>query len=148
MPIDLPSLLDVGHLATFLGGTAVGAAGKYLADRFTDQRHKSEQEATEREKFLHVKTLMPKLLQEMQDDLQKQEDLHIREFVVLPARTFTFNHDRPRFEYFQTDHPSAVNQVSILVGEGYVEELNDNQFPIYRLREDFVQRLKSDTHLA
>ena len=144
MPIDLSALLDMSHAVTFLGGTAVGAAGKYLADRFTDQRHKSEEETDARKKFLHIKGLMPQLLQEMKEDLRRQEDLHIREFVVLPARSLTFNHDRLRFQYFETDHPSAVNQVSILVGEGYVEKLNDNQFPIYRLKESVVRRIKSD----
>jgi hypothetical protein len=48
MPFDL---LDAKLAATFLGGAAVGAAGKYLADKFTDQRHKMEEEQSERRKF-------------------------------------------------------------------------------------------------
>jgi hypothetical protein len=143
MPLDLASLFDITHALTFLGGTAVGAAGKYMADRFTDQRHKKEAETEARKLFAQLKISMPDLLEAIQNDLIGDET-HIREFVVLPFEEARFNHDRPRFEYFETTHPKILNQVSILLSEGYIEQMSNNSCPIYRLKETFVTRLKNN----
>ena len=144
MPFDLTSLLDPSHLASFLGGTAVGAAGKYIADRFTDQRHKQETEAAERKRFAKVRDAMPELIREMNRDLKKNSDLVLRELVVLPNSGVTFTHDRPRLQYFETAHPHALNQVSLLVGAGYAEKVTEGHVAIFRLTEEFVSRLQDD----
>jgi hypothetical protein len=142
MPLDLTTLF-VTHAITFLGGTAVGAAGKYMADRFTDQRHKKEAETAERERFARLEKSMPDLLKAIHNNLNGDEN-HIREFVVLPFEQARFNHDRPRLEYFETEFPNILNQVSFLLNEGYIEQLSNNSCPIYRLKESFVNRLKNN----
>ena len=144
MPFDPSSLLDVTHAATFLGGTAVGAAGKYIADRFTDQRHKKEAKAGERQRFSSLKKVMPGLLGEMKEDLVKNENLHLREFVILPNPGLTFIHDTPRMQFFESNHPSARNQATTLLSEGFIEMVKEGQFPIYRLKEAFVFQLTND----
>jgi hypothetical protein len=144
MTFDPSSLFDVTHAATFLGGTAVGAAGKYIADLFTDQRHKKEARAAERQGFLKVQKAMPGLLAEMKEDLFRNQSLHLREFIILPSPNITFNHDTPRMQFYESKHPSARNQVVTLLSEGYVEIVKEGQCPIYRLKEPFVLLLTND----
>lgn len=96
---------------TFLAGTGVGAAGTYLADRFTDQRRKGEAKREADAGFLRIAKLMPKLLCEFLEDLRAENLL--REFVVLRSERLQFMHDKPRIEIYETKHPQAKNQVGI-----------------------------------
>lgn len=141
MPFDPASLLDVSHLVTFLGGTVVGAAGTYIADRFTDRRRRQEAESEAEDRFLALERKMPGLFAEIRSDLAGKPELAIREFVVLPNERVTFNHDRPRFEYYESEHEAVSNFVALLVESGFVEIVRSTSTPIYRLREPFVARL-------
>jgi hypothetical protein len=145
MQFDPSSIFDMTHAATFLGGTFVGAAGKYVADRFTDQRHRKEARATESKRLAQLKKIMPKLLAEMRADLIKNRARHVREFVVLSNPGVTFNHAQSRFEYFETVHQNVRNYVSTLLAEKYIEVVKDGQCPIYRFTEAFVSQLENDT---
>jgi hypothetical protein len=77
---------------------------------------------------------MPDLFAELRQDLAEKPDLAIREFVVLPNERVTFNHDRPRFQYYQSKHVAIANFVALLVEAGFVEIVRSTSIPIYRLR--------------
>jgi hypothetical protein len=140
---DPPSLLDVSHLVVFLGGTAVGAAGKYLADRFTDQRREQEAARKERRRFKELQTLMPDLFREMAKDLRNDADGLTREFVLLSSRVTAFDgRGKPRFAYFETEHPQQRSQIDLLRTEGYLEDATIQDIPIFRMSEHFVRLLK------
>lgn len=143
MAFDASSLLDASHLVAFLGGTGVGAAGTYLADRLTDQRRKQEASKEDKARFLALRKQMPAFLDEVSKDLQANPELSIREFVVLPNERITFNHDRPRFQYYEVKCPGVVNHISLLVEGGYIEVVRATGTPIYRLRESLVAKLRS-----
>jgi hypothetical protein len=142
MPFDPQSLLDVSHLTAFLGGTAVGAAGTYLADRFTDRRRAKEAEDAAGAQFRRVLRQMPDLISELQKDLRGNSHLLLREFVILPNERINFNHGQPRINIYESKHPAAKNQVGVLVQEGLVEVVRSSDTPIYRLTEAFAERLQ------
>jgi hypothetical protein len=142
MPFDPTTLLDASHLASFLGGAAVGAAGTYMADRFTDRRRENEGRNAAAEKFERVSKHMVELLAELRKDLHENAPLVVRELVVLPSERITFNHDKPRIEVYETRHPAAKNQVGLLVSEGYLEVIRSSGTPIYGLTERFVESLE------
>ncbi|RYF49430.1 MAG: hypothetical protein EOO38_07920 [Cytophagaceae bacterium] len=142
MAFDLASLLDVTHLVTFLGGASIGAAGTYMADRFTDQRRNSESQAKNRSRFENLNQLMPEFFAEIRSDLKTQPEIAIREFVILPSSSVTFNHGQPRFQYYESQHPALKNYVSLLAESGYVDVVRSNGTPIYRLCEHFVALLQ------
>jgi hypothetical protein len=142
VPFDPASLLDASHLAVFLGGAAVGAAGTYLADRFTDQRRKSEAESVDKARFKKLQIQMPEFFAELRTDLAANPNLAIREFVVLPDERVVFNHDHPRFAYYESKYAVAKNFAAMLVEAGYVEVVFSSDTPIFRLREVFVSRLQ------
>jgi hypothetical protein len=142
MAFDPSSLLDFSHLAVFLGGTAVGAAGTYMADRFTDQRRKREVESEGHDRFVNLESQMSAFFAELRADLAAHPDLGIREFVLLPNERVMFNHDRQRFEYYESKYPGVQNWTALLVEAGFVEVIRETGTPIFRLREQFVARLQ------
>ena len=141
MPFEPASLFDVSHLVTFLGGTAVGAAGTYMADRLTDQRRKQEAESEAKDRFAALERQMPNFFAKLRHDLADKPELAIREFVVLPNENVMFNHERPRFTYYESKHEAISNFVAMLVEAGFVEVMRSASTPIFRLRESFVVRL-------
>ena len=141
MAFDPASIFDVSHLATFLGGTAVGAAASYMADRFTDRRRKSEVASEAKQRFSKIRDLLPDLAAELKTDLSQPDNRLVREFVVLSNERVSFNHDRPRFEYYESNHPEIQNQVRLLVDAGYVRNVSTTNYPVYRMSDEFVDYL-------
>lgn len=142
MAFDLASLLDITHLVTFLGGASIGAAGTYMADRFTDQRRNSESQAMNRSRFDQLNHLMPEFFSEIRVDLNAHPEKAIREFVILPSSSVTFNHGQPRFQYYESQYPALRNYVSLLAESGYVDVVRPTGTPIYRFCDDFVTFLQ------
>jgi len=139
--MDLTAILDTSHLLSFLGGTAVGAAGKYIADLFTDQRKKKEAAAEANAAFKKLIGAMPELIDEIRADLIREAEMHIRELVVLPNNRVIFNSDRPRFAYFESEHVGLKDKCETLARAGYLECVKPGPTPTYRLEEHFVERL-------
>jgi hypothetical protein len=143
MAFDPSSLLDASHLVAFLLGSAVGAAGTYMADRFTDQRRMAEAKRSANESFERVSKLMPELIAEIRTDLLANKEHVLREFVILHSERLRFNHDKPRIELYESKLPAAKNQVAVLVSAGYVSVVRATDIPIYRLEEHFVAKLEN-----
>lgn len=141
MAFDPSTLLDVSHLVTFVGGAMVGAAGQYLGDRFTDSRRAKEQASEIKKSFKRLQEQMPDLLQEMKADLQTSGSSMIREFVLLPNARVSFNHSKPRFQYFAEVHPHLQTQVDLMRDAGFKDELDSAKVPMYRMREHLVEEL-------
>jgi len=142
--MELSSILSVSHLLTFLGGVAVGCAGQYLADRFTDQRRKKEDRSEAETEFLAIKSDMKELLAEMEIDLREDKSRSIREFVISPNRRVSFNGKKPRFMYFEDEHPHLRLQVDRLESAGYVDDITPGNAPIFRMSEHFVQLIRNN----
>ena len=142
MSFDQSSLFDISHLVTFVGGALVGCAGQYFADRFTDQRRKQESKSAASKQFDELKSAMPDLFAEMLKDLDDDESRSIREFVVMPNKRVSFNSCKPRFSYFEDEHPNLRVQVDRLHYAGYLDDVTVGHAPIYRMREQFIVLLK------
>lgn len=137
-------MFDASHLVTFVVGTALGAAGQYMADRFTDQRRKGEAKREENRKFQGALKAMPELLAEMKKDITEHENEVVREFVLLPNTRVMFHSDRTRFAYFHSAHANLANQIALLIDHGYIRNVSTTQTPIYRMTEEFAQMVRSD----
>lgn len=129
------------HGITFLSGVLVGAAGKYLGDLFTDQRHRQEETRKARDLFHEVVTSMPDLLHEMRNDLLEAGHQHVREFFVIPehaqlipgGKAFVYRHD---------DRNDYLAKTRILEGHGYVIDITPANAPMFRMTEPFVSCLR------
>ena len=145
MAFDASTLFDVSHLVTFLGGTLVGCAGQYFADRFTDQRRNQESEFASKKQFLDLKSIMSELFAEIRSDLLSDPSHSVRQFVIVPNDRMTFNTDKHTFIYYENIHPYIRAQSDRLMQAGYLEETATGAAPIYILQERFVVLLKNDS---
>jgi hypothetical protein len=99
------------HSLAFLLGAATGAAGQYLADKYTDQRRRQEARSAVDTRWSKIQTAMPALIQEMKKDLS--ENSLVREFIVLPNNRVPFGVGKlqPRFRYYEDEHPNLRGQL-------------------------------------
>ena len=123
----------------FLLGTLTGAAGKYYAEKFTDQRRKTESTRQLKQEFLNIKRQMPELIKEFKDDLSKANQKFIREFFVLENHKVVLGGSgKPRFSYYEEEHPNLRGKVDILENQGFLIDVTPSNVPVYRMTEEFV----------
>ncbi len=129
----------ISYLITFLGGALTGAAGKYLADKYTDKRRNQEQQKGRRTSFAEAAGQMPALIEEMQDDFSKPECKIIREFYILPNDRVLFNSGGEKcLFYYEDQHEDLTHKIRLLENYGFVYDITHTDTPKYRMNEDFV----------
>lgn len=133
--------IDLG--IAFLAGIATGASGKYLADRFTDQRRRGEREADTVKRFKAIVAQMPKLIAEMATDFQGPDGNVIRDIALLHSKGVIFNSSGPKFVYYQDQYENLVGQFVLLENHGFAHDITPGNVPIYRVSEEFVRLLKA-----
>ena len=127
------------HLIAFILGAFTGAAGKYLADKYTDKRRNKERKTGIRKTFLNVAKKMPNLIKEIQEDLKKPEFTVIREFFVLPNNRVMFNSGVERcLFYFEEQHDNLKHKIKLLENHGFVNDITHTNTPKYQMTEEFV----------
>lgn len=129
------------HAATFLFGVAVGAAGQYFADKYTDRRRAHEARRREDLVFRKLELQMPDLFSALQKDLREEPTKLMREVFVLPTPGVMLGFANPHFRYNETDIPNLREKVDLLVEAGFMRDITTGNAPHYRLEEDLVERL-------
>ena len=87
---------------------------------------------------------MTALMTEMRSDLTGPDGQFVREFFVLRNhRVVLGGSEKPRFIYYEDDHPNLRNQLDLLEERGLVRDVTPigNNIPIYRITEKLVMRL-------
>lgn len=128
-------------LVSFVVGVATGAAGKYLADKFTDQRRDEAKNKKAKQEFNKIRSQMPELIAEMKADFNRHENDSTREFVILPSDKVTFNSTQSRFIYYENQHQNLKGQIDVLENHGYIIDVTFSNAPIYRITEEFWSRV-------
>ena len=105
------------YLISFILSAAIGAAGGYWGNRFTDQRRAQESRRREAQQFKEMVELMPDLIGEMTDDLSPSENAFFREFLVLPENT-VMNLDSDTLIYTEKNQNRYLQKVRILEKNG------------------------------
>jgi hypothetical protein len=124
------------HGLTFI----LGVLAKVAADWWTDARRDRNARVAVDQAFARVEAAMPALLNEMTADLAGAS--LVREFVTLPSHSNRFNHgDTTRFEYYANEHPDLAGKIAMLESVGYISDVRVTNYPIYRMSEEFVERL-------
>lgn len=125
----------------FLVGAFTGAAGQYLAAKYTDKRRAKEASSSQRAQWSEVEKRFPAIIAEMKEDARNSEFQSVREFFVKSSRT-TINRDEPCFEYHTDIHSDIRAAVRHLEELGYIEDITPGNCPMYRMREHFVDLLR------
>lgn len=130
---------------------------RYSVDRLRDWKAAAEAtaaQALERRRapepdtdavFLEAERLMPYLIAEMRADVAADETQLVREFVLLPNRNCMFGHNKPRFVYYESDHPHLRLQVDWLEEMGLIVDVTLGDAPIYRMVPEFIAALRRVT---
>lgn len=132
------NIITIGYLISFLLGLLTGAAGKYLADKYTDKRRDIEDEKSEIKKFKSVRKKMTSLIDEMKEDLLKHE--LFRDFFIIPSRGMSLNATEC-FVYYEKEHDNLISKISILENNDYIYDISTGNTPKYRMTDEFVNMI-------
>ena len=130
------------HLVAFLVGATAGAAGQYLATKYTEKRHSQEQKKKSRKTFNELNAKMPELFKKMRNDLLEDKSELVAEFVVLRNRKISFSSSKKRFYYFDEDHSDLQGKIDLLVDHGLIADVRTGNAPIYRMSQEFIDLLR------
>lgn len=125
----------------FLVGALTGAAGQYLADRFTDQRRSRDSKRASTRALRLLEDEIPDLFKALRADVI--DDPTVRLCVVVPSPGVKFHAGDAYFAYAETEIPNVRNKFLILANRGHVDERLGYDLPLFVLTEDFVTALKS-----
>jgi hypothetical protein len=128
------------HGITLLSGIFLGAAGKYLGDLFTDQRHQQEEARKARNSFDDIAARMPDLLKEMRNGVLQPEMQHVRDFFVIPTHADLMLGGKA-FVYRDDGTNDYLEKARILEDVGYVVDVTPRNAPMFRMTESFVDCL-------
>ncbi len=133
------------HIIAFVIGALSGAAGQYLATKYTEKRQRKEAQQEISKSFEKLHRMMPNLFTEMIHDLSQPGNEIVREVVLLPNERVIFNSgDKQRFAYYADKHKNLQNMFDILVEHGFVQNTTPGDTSIYRLTEEFVNLLMKE----
>ena len=131
------------YLGTFLVGLAVGAAGTYCAEKFTDRRREREERGREKRAFDDLAARMPELFKEMKADLQGEQTGLVREFFVLPTPGSAHGWAEKHFRYDISRFEGLLEKIKMLEHAGFVLDVSRSRnVPRYWLEESFVVLLR------
>ncbi len=96
------------------------------------------------EKLQELEKLMPDLIAEMRQDVLGDDTKLVREFRVMIRPDFPlFGGSSPRqFAYYEETHADLRNMLSLLNDAGFIWQVTFEQFPIYRMTDDFINFLR------
>lgn len=95
--------------------------------------------------FLEAERLMPKLINEMREDVRGDDTELVREFILLTSSHVRFSSTKERFRYHEDEHPGLHTQVDWLEEMGVVVDVTPRETPIYRMLPEFVFWLRGST---
>lgn len=134
--------MDAFSLAVgFVVGAITGAAGHYLGEKYTDRRRSKELSSALDIEWADLEGRFPAIIAEMKEDVTKPEFASVRKFFVKSSRA-TVNRSEPSFEYHTDVHSDLNAAVAHLEELGYIVDITPGNCPMYRMKEQFVDKLR------
>lgn len=134
--------MDILSVAVgFIIGTATGATGSYLADRFTDIRRKKQLTNEEKSQWEQIERRFPTIISEMRADFSTPDGKNVRAFFVKESNTIMGFVSEPCFEYHTDKHPDLRPTILQLLQHGFISDITPGKTPMYRVHEKLVDRL-------
>lgn len=139
-----PSLDAPTYIRNLKYFTEIGQVQDFFSNNIIEDIPESVQvnsNSTLNKLFQKVLQLMPKLLNEMKEDIVNDKTHLVREFFILPSREILVNSSKPRFRYLENEHENLLNKIALLEEYGFVQDITPGNTPIYRFKEDFIALL-------
>ncbi|SFC39778.1 hypothetical protein SAMN05660443_2513 [Marinospirillum celere] len=136
--------MDIFSLTVgFVVGAITGAAGHYLGEKYTDKRRSKELASAVDEEWADLEKRFPKVIAEMKENAKHTDFVSVRYFFVKSSRT-TVSRSEPAFEYHTDVHSDLSAAIAHLEEIGYIVDVTPGNCPMYRMREQFVDKLRSN----
>ena len=130
----------------FLTGAFTGAAGNYLADKYTDARREKEEEKKTKKMWREIKSRFPAIIKEMEHDLKREDMGGARVFFVKQSYTMIGFVSEPSFEYHTDKHPDLRAAMQFLLDQGLIKDITPGNTPMYRMSEKLIDLLLDRKH--
>nr|ABV54362.1 hypothetical protein [Stutzerimonas stutzeri] len=127
----------------FLLGAFTGAAGNYLADKFTDARREKKEAAALKRLWRDIEAKFPEIINEMRSDILSTQGKGVRAFFLKESNTHIALTSGPSFEYHTDKHPELGAAVLYLAQHGFVQDITPGKTPMYRINEKLVDFLRA-----
>ena len=135
--------MDIFSLAVgFVVGAITGAAGHYLGEKYTDKRRSKELVSALDKEWADLERRFPEIIAEMKEDVKKPEFATVRQFFVKSSRT-TVILSEPSFEYHTDVHLDLAPAIAYLEELWHIVNVTSGNCPKYRMREQFVDKLRN-----
>lgn len=134
--MDILSLL-VG----FLVGAFTGAAGNYLADKYTDVRHDKKLANEQAKLWQDIETRFPAVIADMRQAFTSSDGKNIRAFLVKDSGQMIGFLSEPCFEFHTDEHPDLHAAVLHLSRHDFITDITPGNCPMYRVHEKLIERL-------
>src|SRR5690606_18090963 len=134
--------MDIVSLAVgFLIGALTGAAGNYLADKYTDVRRDKKAAKKQADLWRDIERRFPAVIAEMREALSDEGSRHVRAFFVKDSRTTIGFLSEPCLEFHTDKHPDLQAAVLHLERHGLISDITPGNCPMYRVHEELVDWL-------
>ncbi|GEM_PF-637019 len=134
--------MDILSLAVgFVVGALTGAAGNYLADKYTDVRRDKKAAAKQTDLWRDIERRFPAVIAEMREALSDEDSRNVRAFFVKDSRTMIGFLSEPCFEFHTDKHPDLQAAVLHLERFGFISDITRGNCPMYRVHEELVDWL-------
>lgn len=125
----------------FLSGAFTGAAGSYLADKFTDSRRDKQKRAAEVRLWKDTEAKFPTVIADMREAFLSEDGKGIRAFFVKSRHTTIAFISEPCFEFHPEEHRDIQAAVLHLAKLGFITDISPGNTPMYRVHEVLVDWL-------
>jgi len=134
--------MDILALVTaFVVGTATGAIGTYLADKYTDIRRGKQSAKQQKKLWEDIERRFPAVISEMRTDFSTPTGRNVRAFFVKKSGTIMGFVSEPCFEYHTDKHPDLRPAILCLVQHGFISDITPGNTLMYRVHEKLVDWL-------
>ena len=134
--------MDILSLSVgFLVGAATGAAGNYLADKYTDTRREKKLAQEQSKLWQDIEARFPAVITEMREAFTSPEGKNVRAFFVKESDTMIGFLSEPCFEFHTDKLPELRPAVLHLALHEFIPDITPGNCPMYRVHQKLVDWL-------
>lgn len=140
--VGVRSHMDILSLSVgFLVGAITGAAGNYLADKYTDVRRDKKAAKEQTKLWREIEAQFPGVIADMRQAFTSSEGKYIRAFFVKESGTMIGFLSEPCFEFHTDEHPDLHAAVLHLARHEFITDITPGNCPMYRVHEKLIDWL-------
>jgi len=132
-------------VATYVLGIISGAFASSLGESLNERRRRRQLKRDADQEWKLIESKYTELIAEMREDMSNPKNRHTRIFFVKSSKTSIGSSNEPAFEYHTDKHSNIYAAVADLEARDYIRDITPGNCPMYRMSENFAERLINAT---